>query len=145
MEVKVNYNLIDDGGVSTLFDMLIKLNIGDKFQHEYGIYEVKSYKNDFIDCNRIVNSNFISRFKTTLNNYAKDRTKSVKEHVENCNKFFEEIEQDINTSIEFNKWIDEGSTTELLAVLKKLDCFNYNNLLDFNSFATMDSARSFSS
>jgi|TARA_R110000851_G_scaffold63075_2_gene144385 hypothetical protein len=48
-----NYQLFDDGGVNTIWDMPFKLSIGSTFKHEFGTYRVDGYKDEHIVCERI--------------------------------------------------------------------------------------------
>jgi len=47
------YNLCDDGGVSTVWDIPFVMAIGSTFKHEFGVYKVESYVKDFVNCERI--------------------------------------------------------------------------------------------
>lgn len=42
--MKINYHLVDDGGISSVWDQEILLPIGAIFRHEFGVYEVKRYR-----------------------------------------------------------------------------------------------------
>lgn len=52
-----NYNLLDDGGCSTLWDIPFQLEVGAKFKHEYGTYEVTDHTTNeganWVNCERI--------------------------------------------------------------------------------------------
>jgi hypothetical protein len=51
------YNLIDDGGVNTVWDIPFKMAIGSTFEHEFGTYKVTEHKEqngiNWVDCERI--------------------------------------------------------------------------------------------
>ena len=44
--MKYTYHLLDDGGMSTVDDIPFRMDIGTKFLHEYGYYQVRYYRND---------------------------------------------------------------------------------------------------
>lgn len=57
MEQLYAYNLCDNNGVNTVWDIPFKMAIGSTFEHEFGTYKVVEYNNDgdfyFVDCERI--------------------------------------------------------------------------------------------
>lgn len=48
-----HYHCADDGGVSTVWDVPIRLEVGATFKCEFGEYKVTEIRGDQIGCDRI--------------------------------------------------------------------------------------------
>lgn len=67
--MKYQYHLIDNGGVSTEWDVPFKMAIGSMFHHEFGTYKVDEYKGDQILCERISQNKMQSTKVEVKGNY----------------------------------------------------------------------------
>ena len=50
---KYTYHCSDDGGVNTLWDLPIKMEVGTTFKAEWGEYKVTEIRGNQIGCDRI--------------------------------------------------------------------------------------------
>ncbi len=54
--MKYQYQLIDNGGICTEWDVPFKMAIGSTFEHEFGTYRVDEYKGEHVLCERVENA-----------------------------------------------------------------------------------------
>jgi hypothetical protein len=133
-----DYYLSDNGGVSTVWEVPFLMAIGSLFNHEYGIYKVTSYEGDNVMCDRIVNSVVFSSFDRKLDKYGETNKATLQRA-----KFIIQLinETDIELSVKLADWIENGSTVKLKEILLTTPFYDERNLIDFNAFTLLDSAR----